>query len=194
MLVVEMPLVSKEEHLERLQSLPIAVGPCVFTLRFNNGLLPNADMIRAPEAKPDPEKPFRAADHRIGDLFLVDYAAGVTQTVCSFGRRSTLGWKGDAPHNVEPRNSQGEGSSNGVKYFAFDQAAFVANEREIALSCASVALRCRNESLKRHQPQRMAAQECGMLHLPNHQLRSSNRTEMLILYAVSYDPEFEEQS
>ncbi|KAK2124291.1 hypothetical protein NOF04DRAFT_1193982 [Fusarium oxysporum II5] len=194
MLVVEMPLVGKEEHLERLQSLPIAVGSCVFTLRFNNGLLPNADRIRAPEVKPDPEKPFRAADHRIGDLFLVDYAAGVTQTVCNFGRRSTLGWKGDALHNVEPRNSQGEGSSNGVKYFAFDQAAFVANEREIALSCASVPLPCRNESLKRHQPQRMAAQECGMLHLPNHQLRSSNRNERLILYAVSYDPEFEEQS
>ena len=194
MFVVEMSLVSKEEHLERLQSLPIAVGSCVFILRFNNGLLPNADRIRASEVKPDPEKPFRAADHRIGDLFLVDYAAGVTQKVCNFGRRFTLGWKWDVPHNVEPRNSQGEGSSNGVKYFAFDQAAFVANEREIALSCASVPLRCRNESLKRHQPQRMAAQECGMLHLPNHQLRSSNRNERLILYAVSYDPEFEEQS
>ncbi|RKK66198.1 hypothetical protein BFJ69_g15613 [Fusarium oxysporum] len=85
MLVVEMPLVSKEEHLERLQSLPIAVGSYVSTLRFNNGLLPNADRTRASEVKPDPEKPFRAADHRIGDLFLVDYAAEVTQTVCNFG-------------------------------------------------------------------------------------------------------------
>ncbi|EWY83046.1 hypothetical protein FOYG_15122 [Fusarium oxysporum NRRL 32931] len=177
MLVVEMPLVSKVEHLEWLQSLLVAVASCIFILKLNNGLLPNTDRIRAPEVKPDPEKPFRAADHRIGDLFLVDHAAGVTQTVCNFGRRFTLGWKGDAPHNVEPRNSQGEDPSNGVKYFAFDRAAFVANEREIALSCASVPLRCRNESLKRHQPQRMAAQECGMLHLHNHQLRSSNRNE-----------------
>ncbi|KAI7771106.1 hypothetical protein LZL87_013905 [Fusarium oxysporum] len=140
MLVVELPLVSEEEHLERLQNLPTAIDACFLILRLNNGPLPNAERIRAPEVKPDPKELFRTADHKFGDLFLVDYAVGVMQMACNFGRRFSFGWKGDTPHNVEPRTSQGEGSVNGLKCFAFDQAAFVANEREIALSCASVPL------------------------------------------------------
>ncbi|KAH7267557.1 uncharacterized protein BKA55DRAFT_684827 [Fusarium redolens] len=55
MLVVELPLVSKEEHFNRLQSLPCDIDGCFLILRFNNGPLPNSERKRAREVKPNPK-------------------------------------------------------------------------------------------------------------------------------------------
>ncbi|KAF4493508.1 hypothetical protein FAGAP_10358 [Fusarium agapanthi] len=192
-LVVELPLVSVENHLERLQDLPGGIDGC-FGIQYNNGPLANAESTRAPELNLGPEKHFRAADHKIGDLFLVDYAAGVTRTVCYFGRRFTLGWKRKTPHNLETGTSQSEDSVGKIKYIASDQAALMSNAPEIATGYTSVPLRCRNESLKQRQPPQAFPQECGILHLCNDQLRNRNQLDTFIMYADSYDPEFHEQS
>ncbi|KAF5556938.1 hypothetical protein FMEXI_992 [Fusarium mexicanum] len=147
-LVMELPLVSKEHHLERLQDLPRGIER-VFMIRYNNGPLANAESSRAPELNHGHEKLFRAADHKFGDLFLVDYGAGVTQTVCYFGRRFTFGRRRDTPHDLGEGTSQSEDSDNGVKCIASDQAAFMSNTPEIATRyAASVPLRCRNQSLQ----------------------------------------------
>ncbi|KAF5699675.1 hypothetical protein FMUND_14636 [Fusarium mundagurra] len=148
MLVVELPLVSGEHHVEQLQDLPSDIDGCSYILRYHNGPLANTDSTRAPEFNPGPERPFRASDHKIGDLFFVDYATGVTETVCYLGRRFTFGWKKDAPHNVETRSSHSEDSAGVVKYIAFDQAAFLSNAPKIDMSCETVGLRCRDQSLK----------------------------------------------
>ncbi|KAF5676492.1 hypothetical protein FCIRC_7051 [Fusarium circinatum] len=151
-LVVELPLVSAEHHSERLKDLPGGIHGC-FRIQYNNGPLANAESSRAPELNPDHEKLFRAADHKLGDLFLADYATGVTQvsqTVCYFGRRFAFGWKRDTPHDLEVETSQSEDSGNGIKYIASDQAAFImSNTPEITTRYpASVPLRSRNESLQ----------------------------------------------
>lgn len=197
-LVVELPLVSQEHHWEQLQDLPGdlegSLNGCCYMLMFNNGPLPNAEITRESELKPDPEQLFRPANHKLGDLFLVDFAAGVTQTVCYFGRRFTFDWKRDAPHDFETRTSQSEDSVHGVKYIAFGQAAFLSNAPETATGCASVPLRSRNESLRQRQPPQSAVQECGILYMVNDQLKSSSRIDTLIMYADLYDPKIDEQS
>ncbi|KAI1037774.1 hypothetical protein LB503_009413 [Fusarium chuoi] len=197
-LVVELPLVSEEHHSERLQNLPGSLEGslygCSYILMFNNGPLPNAESKRKSELNPDPEQLFRPANHKVGDLFLVDYATGVTQTLCYFGRRFTFGWKKDTPHDFETRTSQSEDSVHGVKYIAFNQAAFVSNAPETATGCASMPLRSRSESLRQRQPPQSAVQECGILYMANDQLRSSSRIDTFIMYADSYDPKLDEQS
>ncbi|KAF5648659.1 hypothetical protein F52700_975 [Fusarium sp. NRRL 52700] len=182
-----------DHHLERLQDLPRGIDGC-FGILYNNGPVANAESTRSPEYNPDPEKLFRAADYKIGDLFLIDDAAGATQTVCYFGRRFTLGWRKDAPHSSETGTSQAGDSGNGVKYIAFEQAAFMANKPNTATSCATVPLRCLSQSLKRRQPPNLNAPECGNIRLNNNGLRSGNRIEGCIMYADSYDPEFDGQS
>ncbi|KAG4282107.1 hypothetical protein FPRO06_11010 [Fusarium proliferatum] len=197
-LVVELPLVSQEHYWERLQDLPGdlegSLNGCCYVLMFNNGPLPNAEITRESELNPDPEQLFRPANHKLGDLFLVDYAAGVTQTVCYFGRRFTFGWKRVTPHDFETRTSQSEDSVHGAKYIAFEQAAFVTNVPETATGCATVPLRSRSESLRQRQPRQSAVQECGILYMADDQLRSSSRIDTFIMYADSYDPKIDEQS
>ncbi|KAF5977996.1 hypothetical protein FBULB1_6334 [Fusarium bulbicola] len=165
-----------------------------FMIRYNNGPLANAESSRAPELHPGHEKLFRTAEHKLGDLFLVDYAAGVTQTVCYFGRRFTFGRRRETPHDLEVGTSQSEDLDNGVKYIASDQAAFVSNTPEIAARhAASVPLRCRNQSLQQwRQPPQLSAEECGIIHLTNGQLRNRHRLDTFIMYADSYDPEYDQ--
>ncbi|KLO78804.1 hypothetical protein LW93_4125 [Fusarium fujikuroi] len=197
-LVVELPLVSEEHHSVRLQVLPGDLEGslywCCYKLMYNNGPLPNAEITRESELNLDPEQLFRPANHKFGDLFLVDYAAGVAQTVCYFGRRFTFGWKRDTPHDFETRTSQSEYSVHGVKYIAFEQAAFVTKAPETATGCATVPLRSRSESLRQRQPRQSAVQECGILYMANDQLRSSSRIDTFIMYADSCDPKLDEQS
>ncbi|KAF5578909.1 uncharacterized protein FSUBG_13699 [Fusarium subglutinans] len=190
-LVVELPLVSAEHHSERLQDLPGGIHGC-FRIQYNNGPLANAESSRAPDLNPGHEKLFRAADHKLGDLFLADYATGVTQTVCYFGRRFTFGRKRDNPHDLEVGTSQSKDSDNGVKYIASDQAAFMSNTPEIATRyAASVPLRSRNQSLQQwRQPPQLSAEGCGILHLTNGQLRNRHRLDTFIMYADSYDTEY----
>ncbi|PNP76756.1 hypothetical protein FNYG_09859 [Fusarium nygamai] len=194
MLVVELPLVSREYYLERLLDLPKDIDAGPYILRYKNGLLANAESIRAPELNLGPEKLFRAADHRMGDLFLVDYAAGVTETVCYFGRRFTFGWKKDAPYNIETRTSHSDDSVDGIKYIAFEQAALISNTPQIAMSSTTGRLRCRDQSLKERYSPNLNARECGIVRLSNPVSRSSGQIDSFIMYADSYNPEFEEQS
>ncbi|KAG5749705.1 hypothetical protein H9Q70_007650 [Fusarium xylarioides] len=197
MLVVELPLVSVEHHVEQLQNLPSDIDGCSYILRYHNGPLANTENTEstcAPEFNPVLEKLFRASDHNIGDLFLVDYATGVTEAVCYFGRRFTFGWKNDTPHDGETRSSHSEDSVGGVKYIASDQAAFLSNAPKIDMSRATVRLRCRDQSLKERHSLNSNTRECGTLRLNKPLSRNSSQIDGFIMYADSYDLESDEQS
>ncbi|KIL86385.1 hypothetical protein FAVG1_10214 [Fusarium avenaceum] len=55
MFVVELPLVSKEKHYERLHNLPCSIDACPLMLRFHNGPLPNTERKITREVKPNPK-------------------------------------------------------------------------------------------------------------------------------------------
>ncbi|CAF3529020.1 unnamed protein product [Fusarium graminearum] len=192
-LVVELPLVSQEEHCARLQSLPRDIGMSPYSLgslRFNNGPSPNSQGTRVRDTEPNSNEPLKSADCKIGDLFVFDTSGVGRQTMAYFGRRFTMGRK-------EAQNSESHEAVDGVKYIAFEQDAFISNSPEtikkpLESGCESVFLQPSKASLgsKRRRTPKLSMEEDGevgiVLYVDDLQLKNIDDIGQYIMYADSF--------
>ncbi|CAG1995848.1 unnamed protein product [Fusarium graminearum] len=175
-LVVELPLVSQEEHCARLQSLPRDIGMSPYSLgslRFNNGPSPNSQGTRVRDTEPNSNEPLKSADCKIGDLFVFDTSG------------------------VEAQNSESHEAVDGVKYIAFEQDAFISNSPEtikkpLESGCESVFLQPSKASLgsKRRRTPKLSMEEDGevgiVLYVDDLQLKNIDDIGQYIMYADSF--------
>ncbi|KAL6923300.1 hypothetical protein FSHL1_000547 [Fusarium sambucinum] len=190
-LVVELPLVSLEEHLDRLQSLDEGIKMGSYIVRFHNGPLPNSQRTKIRDIKQSPQKLLKSTDYDICDLFIFDSSAGGRQVVACCGQRFTIGQK-DAP------DSKNHGVADGDRYIAFKQSAFISNSPESFKKlhdrgCHSVFLQYSRASLpnKGHRTPTMMMEEGGdvgvVLHLEDLQFPDNFKNYPYIIFTDSFD-------
>ncbi|KAG8360666.1 hypothetical protein FVEN_g1411 [Fusarium venenatum] len=119
-LVVELPLVSLEEHLDRLQSLDKGIKMGSYIVRFYNSPLPNSQRTKIRDIKQNLKKLLKSTDYDTCDLFIFDSSAVGRQVVACCGRRFTIGQK-------DAQDSESHGVVGGDKYIAFKQSALISN-------------------------------------------------------------------
>ncbi|KAF5599982.1 hypothetical protein FPANT_2885 [Fusarium pseudoanthophilum] len=140
-LVVELPRVSDEEFVKRLETLPSGIEGytegCYLNLMFHNGPLPYTERLTKRIVQLDPKDlenqiaddtdyvtkdgkfyPVRSRDHRIGDEFIFDSFVSGTQTLLCYGTRFTPRWRpGPEPNVVYLSSRQGVFVTSAPKVF-----------------------------------------------------------------------------
>ncbi|KAG8667476.1 hypothetical protein FPOAC2_12640 [Fusarium poae] len=188
-IVVELFLMSRQGHSDRLQGLyeDTKMGPPLF--KFHNGPLPNSQRTRVKDIKTNPKRLLKSTDCKMGDLFIFDSPAVGRQVVVCYGRRFTIGRK-------EAQSSESHGVAAGDKYVAFEQSVFLSNSPESFKKlhdrgCHSVFLQHSRASLcnKGHRTPTMMMEEGGdvgfVLHLDDLQFPDNFRNYPYIMFADS---------